>query len=295
MNQSNELRRGRRRRQPAPDAPRRPHGLERGPRQHLRHHARQRHRGRTWSRHFNSRSIPACSPRPPAMAALSSASTSLRPCPRPSGTSTTSTLKPEIVSVTDAAGHVFRVQHSKYNPKVAKANKIGQMHDFGRPRSPSRCPPPVKPANEYTVQVKGLGATSGTYLSDSTFPAMSPGTGTVAKTNIQDDQDGSRRDGHQREIRLRRRRQPRRRHQQHGLEDRQENLGVTTKVSPVVSVNLDPASDPAANRTTTFSTVHFAGTTTPDATVTFLDQSAAAPSTAPRPTRRAIIASWSHS
>ena len=39
-----------------------------------------------------------------------------------------------------------------------------------------------------------------------------------------------------------------------------ENLGVTTKVSPVVSVNLDPASDPAANRTTPFSTVHFAGT-----------------------------------
>ena len=51
-----------------------------------------------------------------------------------------------------------------------------------------------------------------------------------------------------------------------------QDLGVTTKVSPVVSVNLDPASDPAANRTTTFSTVHFAGMTTPGATVTFLDQ-----------------------
>ena len=51
-----------------------------------------------------------------------------------------------------------------------------------------------------------------------------------------------------------------------------ENLGVTTKVSPVVSVNLDPASDPAADRTTPYSTVHFAGTTTPEATVTFLDQ-----------------------
>ena len=41
----------------------------------------------------------------------------------------------------------------------------------------------------------------------------------------------------------------------------------------MVSVNLDPASDPAANRTTPYSTVHFAGTTTPNATVTFLDQS----------------------
>ena len=40
------------------------------------------------------------------------------------GTSTTSTLKPEIVSVKDSSGHVFRVEHSKYNPKVAKANKM---------------------------------------------------------------------------------------------------------------------------------------------------------------------------
>ena len=59
-----------------------------------------------------------------------------------------------------------------------------------------------------------------------------------------------------------------------------EDLGVTTKVSPVVSVNLDPASDPAADRTTTFSTVHFAGTTTPNASVTFLDQSGGGSTTA---------------
>ncbi len=51
-----------------------------------------------------------------------------------------------------------------------------------------------------------------------------------------------------------------------------EDLGVRTKVSPVVSVNLDPASDPAADRTTPYSTVHFAGMTTPGASVTFLDQ-----------------------
>ena len=41
----------------------------------------------------------------------------------------------------------------------------------------------------------------------------------------------------------------------------------------MVSVNLDPASDPAADRRPRFSTVHFAGTTTPGASVTFLDQS----------------------
>src|SRR5262249_23284624 len=51
-----------------------------------------------------------------------------------------------------------------------------------------------------------------------------------------------------------------------------EDLGATTKVSPVISVNLDPASNPAANRTTPYSTVHFAGKVTPNATVAFVDQ-----------------------
>jgi hypothetical protein len=50
-----------------------------------------------------------------------------------------------------------------------------------------------------------------------------------------------------------------------------QNVGAGTLVSPVVSVNLDPASDPAANRTTSFSTVHFAGTMTPNGTITFVD------------------------
>ncbi len=64
------------------------------------------------------------------------------------------------------------------------------------------------------------------------------------------------------------------------LQIARENLGVTTKVSPVVSVNLDPASAPAASRTTTLSTVHFAGTTTPDASVKFVDSSGGGTTTA---------------
>ena len=50
------------------------------------------------------------------------------------------------------------------------------------------------------------------------------------------------------------------------------NLGATTKVSPVVTVNLDPATDgPLNDRITNFKTVHFTGTTTPNATVTFAE------------------------
>ena len=37
-------------------------------------------------------------------------------------------------------------------------------------------------------------------------------------------------------------------------------------------MNLDPASNPAADRTVPYSTVHFAGDVTPNATVTFIDQ-----------------------
>jgi hypothetical protein len=40
------------------------------------------------------------------------------------GASTTSTLKPEVVSVKDASGHVIHVQHATYDRKVAKANKM---------------------------------------------------------------------------------------------------------------------------------------------------------------------------
>ncbi len=41
----------------------------------------------------------------------------------------------------------------------------------------------------------------------------------------------------------------------------------------MVSVNLDPASDPSNDRTSPYSTVHFAGLVTPGATVTFANQS----------------------
>ena len=195
------------------------------------------------------------------------------------GTSATSTLKPEIVSVKDSSGHVFRVQHSRYDPKVAKANKMTSgMTSAGQVNL--KVPAAGQPANDYSVQVKGLGATSGTYLVGFYLPGDVSGAGTVTKANVQTiksehglkatsskytfDADVNR-DGviNNKDVQIAR-----------------ENLGVTTKVSPVVSVNLDPASDPAANRTTQYSSVHFAGTTTPDASVKFVDQTGGATTTA---------------
>jgi hypothetical protein len=195
------------------------------------------------------------------------------------GASTTSTLKPEIISVKDSAGHVYRVSHSVYNPKVAKANKMTPGMTSAALVT-LKVPATGQPANDYTVQVKGLGATSGTYLVGFYLPGDVSGAGSVTKANVQTikadhgklatnakyvfDADVNR-DGviNSTDLRIAR-----------------ENLGVTTKVSPVVSVNLDPASAPAASRTTTLSTVHFAGTTTPDASVKFVDQSGGGTTTA---------------
>ncbi len=129
-----------------------------------------------------------------------------------------------------------------------------------------------QPAADYTVQVKGLGGTTGQYLLGFYLPGDVAGTGNVTKADIQnikslvgknaDDtkynfEDDLNRDGiiNGQDVKI-----------------GEENLGASTLVSPVVSVNLDPASDPAANRISPFSTVGFTGQVTPDATITFLDQ-----------------------
>ncbi len=123
------------------------------------------------------------------------------------------------------------------------------------------------------MQVKGLAHSTGQYLLGFYLPGDANGDGTINKTDITTiksligdaatnsnynfDADVNR-DGiiNQKDIRL-----------------AQRNMGATTKVSPVASVNLDPASNPSLNRTTPYSTVHFAGKVTPDATVTFANNS----------------------
>ena len=41
------------------------------------------------------------------------------------------------------------------------------------------------------------------------------------------------------------------------------NLGASTKISPIISVNLNPADDPLNDRITSDKTVNFTGTVTP--------------------------------
>ena len=188
-----------------------------------------------------------------------------------SSSTTASTLKPEIVSVTDSSGHVIHVEHTHYDHAVAKANKLGNS-----PTSAVlvdlKIPAKNQSATSYTVQVKGLSASTGSYLLGFYLPGDAAGTGTVTKADLKTiksernltassanytfDADANR-DGVVNNS---------------DLQIAKKNVGVSTQVDPVVSVNLDPASNPAANRTVPFSTVHFAGEATPNATVTFVDQ-----------------------
>jgi hypothetical protein len=189
--------------------------------------------------------------------------------------STATAVKPEIVSVTSSTGQVIPVQHTHYYAKIARAHHLGNT-----PTSAVlftiKVPTTGQPPAGYTVQVKGLEHSTGKYLLGFYLPGDANGDGTVTKTDITTiksllgdaatssnysfDADVNR-DGiiNQKDVRL-----------------AEQNPGATTQVNPVVSVNLDPASNPALNRTSPYSTVHFAGKTTPGASVIFANNNSGA-------------------
>ena len=164
------------------------------------------------------------------------------------------------------------VEHTHYYGKLARANHLGNT-----PTSAGLITLKVPTASQgpatYTVQVKGLDHSTGQYLLGFYLPGDANGDGTVnsadlttiksvmgdASTNSNYNFDADvNRDGiiNKTDVRL-----------------AEENMGASTIVSPVVSVNLDPNADPSGNRTTSYSEVHFAGKVTPNATVTFINQS----------------------
>jgi hypothetical protein len=178
------------------------------------------------------------------------------------------TFKPEVASVTDASGRVIPIQHFRYDPKIARANHLGNT-----PTTAAlvllKVPSSGQPAADYTVQIKGMQHTTGQYLVGFYLPGDTSGQGVVSKTDITTIKtlmgDNATNKNYNFDADLNR----------DGIINHQdlqlarENVGASTKVIPVVSVNLDPASDPGLNRTTPFSSVHFAGMVTPGSTVTF--------------------------
>jgi hypothetical protein len=182
-------------------------------------------------------------------------------------------VEPEIVSVTGPNGRPIAVQHTRYYPKIAKANHLkGPMDISSAVLLTVPVPASGQPAATYNVQVKGLGTSTGQYLLGFYLPGDTAGTGSVTNSSVTTVKsllgDAATNSNYSFDADVNR----------DGIINRQdvklveENVGASTHVSPVVSVNLDPASDPNSNRTTPYSTVHFAGKTTPGATVTFANQ-----------------------
>ncbi len=181
------------------------------------------------------------------------------------------TIQPEIVSVKNAKGQtVGPLIHSLYTRAIVKAKKLTD------PVTSAvliylPVPKAGQPAADYTVQVRGANNTTGDYLLGFYLPGDVAGTGTVTTADLQSiksdlgvtssssnynfDADVNR-DGIIAPA---------------DLAFASMDLGASTKISPVISVNLNPADDPLNDRITSDSTVNFTGTVTPGATVTFTE------------------------
>ena len=181
-----------------------------------------------------------------------------------------STVAPQIVSVKNAQGRVAGgLIHSVYTAQVIKAKKLTDpISSAVMIRLP--VPKAGQPAATYTVQVRGGANTTGAYLLGFYLPGDVAGTGTVTTAELQTikqdlgatptsskysfDADVNR-DG---------------KIAPSDLAFAAMNLGAKTTISPIATVNLDPATDgPLNDRITNHNPVHFTGTVTPNATVTF--------------------------
>lgn len=182
-------------------------------------------------------------------------------------------VAPKIVSVTSADGRRIPISHTRYYAKIARANHLkGSRAVTSSTVVTIPVPASGQAAANYTVQVKGLYGSTGKYLLGFYLPGDTAGSGTVTKNDVTTVKsllgDAATNSNYNFDADINR----------DGIINRQDvklaqkNVGASTTVSPVVSVNLDPASNPNSDRTTPFSTVHFAGKTTPGATVIFANQ-----------------------
>lgn len=183
-----------------------------------------------------------------------------------------SAAKPEIVSIHSAGSRrPLSVQHSVYSPSLLKSKGLSTPVSSAV-TSTLTVPAAGSPATTYSVDVKGLSSTTGDYLLGFYLPGDTNGDGGVDQTDIKTiksevgltsasskytfDADANR-DGkiNGADIRI-----------------AMQNLGVKTTISPVVNVNLDPATDgPLHSRITSMRNVHFTGAVTPNATVNFAE------------------------
>lgn len=183
-----------------------------------------------------------------------------------------STVKPTVVGIRGANGRpAASIQHSIYSQATIKSAGLGSPVSSAV-TTVLRAPKAGRQPVTYNVEVRGQSDAAGKYLVGFYLPGDASGDGIVDKNDIQligsklgrtTTDDGysfdadANRDG---KIDVK------------DLRIASQNLGVKTTISPVVNVNLDPATDgPMRSRITNHRVVRFTGATSPDATVTFTE------------------------
>ncbi len=181
-------------------------------------------------------------------------------------------VQPEIVSVKNAHGQVAGgLIHSAYTRQIIKAKKLTDPIS-----SAVLISLPVPKAGQapadYTVQVRAANGTTGDYLLGFYLPGDVAGTGTVTQADLQTIKSdlgvtaSSSNYSFDANVTRNGKISPA------DLAFATMDLGASTKISPIISVNLNPATDgPLNDRITGDKTVNFTGTVTPGATVTFTE------------------------
>jgi hypothetical protein len=185
---------------------------------------------------------------------------------------TGSTIKPFIESIDDPHGNLVpQAFHSIYNPHLSHL-AVASGQGTSAVLVPLTLFPhgQTKPAT-YTVNVQALGNTSGSFLLGFYLPGDANGDGTVNQADIQivKADQGARagstkynfnadtnRDGRIGKI---------------DLAFTQQNLGVSTNISPVVQANLDQTNLIAAagSQVSSVPNASYTGTATPGTTITY--------------------------
>lgn len=188
-----------------------------------------------------------------------------------------SSIKPQIVSIESGNGRKVPVQHAKYANTLVKSQGLLTAQSTAVTFT-AQVPKAGQAPATYKVDVKGLTDATGKYLLGFYLPGDVDGDGKVSNTDIKTiasqlglkstdkgysfDADANR-DG---KIDLK------------DLRIASQNLDTATIVSPVASVNLDPASDVGiSDRITNLRTVKFTGSATPNAKVTFTEANGNSP------------------
>lgn len=192
-----------------------------------------------------------------------------------------STAKPSVVGIRGANGRpAAMIQRSLYSQAVVKSAQLGSPVSSAV-TAVLRVPKAGQEPITYKIDVRGQSEATGNYLVGFYLPGDVNGDGAVDKNDIQligsklgrtTSDDGyafdadANRDGQINVMDLR---------------IASQNLGARTTISPVVNVNLDPATDgPMQSRITNHRVVRFNGSTSPDARVTFTELNGRSPGAA---------------